>query len=52
MPIDLILGGYQLAGKAMEERIAETVSDLSGRIQPRVVGPRTLHGVVGQDGME
>ena len=39
MPIDLILGGYHLAGKAMEDRIAETVSDLSGRIQPRVVAP-------------
>lgn len=39
MPIDLILGGYHLAGKAMEERIPETVRDLERRIQPRLVAP-------------
>jgi 7,8-dihydropterin-6-yl-methyl-4-(beta-D-ribofuranosyl)aminobenzene 5'-phosphate synthase len=39
LPIDLILGGYHLAGKAMEERIPETVRDLARRIQPRVVAP-------------
>jgi 7,8-dihydropterin-6-yl-methyl-4-(beta-D-ribofuranosyl)aminobenzene 5'-phosphate synthase len=38
-PIDLVLGGYHLAGKAMEERIAATVSDLDERIRPRVVAP-------------
>ena len=39
MPIDVILGGYHLAGKAMEERISETVRDLAMRIQPRLVAP-------------
>ncbi|MDH3603439.1 MAG: MBL fold metallo-hydrolase [Candidatus Tectomicrobia bacterium] len=38
-PIDMILGGYHLAGKAMEERIPETVRDLAGLIEPRVVAP-------------
>ena len=38
-PIDLVLGGYHLAGKAMEARIEPTVRDLEGRIAPRLVGP-------------
>lgn len=37
--IDLVLGGYHLAGKVMEERIPETVRDLAGRIAPRLVAP-------------
>lgn len=37
--IDLVLGGYHLAGKAMEARIPETVQDLNQRIQPRIVAP-------------
>jgi 7,8-dihydropterin-6-yl-methyl-4-(beta-D-ribofuranosyl)aminobenzene 5'-phosphate synthase len=37
--IDLVLGGYHLAGKAMEARIPETVRDLEQRIQPRIVAP-------------
>jgi 7,8-dihydropterin-6-yl-methyl-4-(beta-D-ribofuranosyl)aminobenzene 5'-phosphate synthase len=37
--IDLVLGGYHLAGKAMEERISATVRDLGERIRPRVVAP-------------
>jgi 7,8-dihydropterin-6-yl-methyl-4-(beta-D-ribofuranosyl)aminobenzene 5'-phosphate synthase len=37
--IDVILGGYHLAGKAMEGRIPETIRDLERRIQPRVVAP-------------
>jgi 7,8-dihydropterin-6-yl-methyl-4-(beta-D-ribofuranosyl)aminobenzene 5'-phosphate synthase len=37
--IDVIVGGYHLAGKAMEARIPETVRDLAGRIQPRLVAP-------------
>lgn len=39
MPIDLVLGGYHLAGKAMEARIAPTVRDLKDRIEPRLVAP-------------
>lgn len=39
MPIDVVLGGYHLAGKAMEERIPATVRDLARRIQPRLVAP-------------
>lgn len=39
MPIDVILGGYHLAGKAMEARIPETVRDLDQVIQPRFVAP-------------
>ena len=37
--IDVIVGGYHLAGKAMEGRIPETVRDLAGRLQPRLVAP-------------
>jgi 7,8-dihydropterin-6-yl-methyl-4-(beta-D-ribofuranosyl)aminobenzene 5'-phosphate synthase len=36
---DLILGGYHLAGKAMEPRIEPTVRDLKERIAPNVVAP-------------
>ena len=39
MQIDTVLGGYHLAGKAMEERIPETVHDLETRIRPRLVAP-------------
>jgi 7,8-dihydropterin-6-yl-methyl-4-(beta-D-ribofuranosyl)aminobenzene 5'-phosphate synthase len=38
-PIDLVLGGYHLSGKAMEERIDQTVKDLKHQIRPRVVAP-------------
>lgn len=38
-PIDTVLGGYHLSGKAMEERIPATVRDLRERVQPRVVSP-------------
>jgi 7,8-dihydropterin-6-yl-methyl-4-(beta-D-ribofuranosyl)aminobenzene 5'-phosphate synthase len=38
-PIDVIVGGYHLAGKAMEGRIPETIRDLAGRIRPRLVAP-------------
>ncbi len=38
-PIDAVLGGYHLAGKAMEARIEPTVRDLQGRIEPRLVAP-------------
>lgn len=39
MPVDVVLGGYHLAGRAMEERIEPTVRDLVERIDPRVVAP-------------
>jgi 7,8-dihydropterin-6-yl-methyl-4-(beta-D-ribofuranosyl)aminobenzene 5'-phosphate synthase len=38
-PIDVVLGGYHLSGKAMEARIDATVRDLKERIRPRVVAP-------------
>ena len=37
--IDIVLGGYHLAGKAMEARIPETIQDMQTRIQPRLVAP-------------
>jgi 7,8-dihydropterin-6-yl-methyl-4-(beta-D-ribofuranosyl)aminobenzene 5'-phosphate synthase len=39
MPVDMALGGYHLAGKAMEPRIEPTVRDLLTRVDPRVVAP-------------
>ena len=38
-PIDVVIGGYHLAGKAMEARIKPTVDDLQTRIDPRLVAP-------------
>jgi len=38
-PIDVILGGYHLAGQAMEPRIEPTVHDLANQVRPRVVAP-------------
>ena len=38
-PIDLLLGGYHLAGSAMEERIPSTVEDLARLVSPRIVSP-------------
>jgi 7,8-dihydropterin-6-yl-methyl-4-(beta-D-ribofuranosyl)aminobenzene 5'-phosphate synthase len=38
-PIDVVLGGYHLSGKAMESRIEATVIDLVERVRPRVVAP-------------
>lgn len=38
-PIDVVLGGYHLSGKAMETRIDATVRDLKERVRPRVVAP-------------
>jgi 7,8-dihydropterin-6-yl-methyl-4-(beta-D-ribofuranosyl)aminobenzene 5'-phosphate synthase len=37
--VDVVLGGYHLAGKAMEARIDATVGDLKARIDPRLVAP-------------
>jgi 7,8-dihydropterin-6-yl-methyl-4-(beta-D-ribofuranosyl)aminobenzene 5'-phosphate synthase len=39
MAVDVVLGGYHLAGKAMEKRIDATVRDLAGRVSPRIVAP-------------
>lgn len=39
MTIDVVLGGYHLAGKPMEPRIEPTVRDLESRIAPRIVAP-------------
>ena len=38
-PIDAVLGGYHLAGKAMEARIEPTVRDLAARVAPLLVAP-------------
>lgn len=38
-PIDVVLGGYHLAGAEMEPRIEPTVRDLHDRIRPRLVAP-------------
>jgi 7,8-dihydropterin-6-yl-methyl-4-(beta-D-ribofuranosyl)aminobenzene 5'-phosphate synthase len=38
-PIDVVLGGYHLAGGAMEDRIEATVRDLAERIDPAVIAP-------------
>jgi 7,8-dihydropterin-6-yl-methyl-4-(beta-D-ribofuranosyl)aminobenzene 5'-phosphate synthase len=38
-PVDLVLGGYHLAGGPMEPRISPTVEDLDTVIQPRIVAP-------------
>lgn len=37
--IDALVGGYHLAGKPMEPRIAATVRDLADRVQPRLIAP-------------
>jgi 7,8-dihydropterin-6-yl-methyl-4-(beta-D-ribofuranosyl)aminobenzene 5'-phosphate synthase len=42
MPVDVVLGGYHLAGKAMEARIEPTVRDLVTRIEPRVIARATV----------
>ena len=38
-PVDVVLGGYHLAGKVMEQRINATIDDLNTKIRPRVVAP-------------
>jgi 7,8-dihydropterin-6-yl-methyl-4-(beta-D-ribofuranosyl)aminobenzene 5'-phosphate synthase len=38
-PIDVVLGGYHLAGKAMEARIEPTIHDLEERIAPHLIAP-------------
>jgi 7,8-dihydropterin-6-yl-methyl-4-(beta-D-ribofuranosyl)aminobenzene 5'-phosphate synthase len=38
-PVDVVLGGYHLAGAAMEQRIDDTVQDLAQLVRPRIVAP-------------
>jgi 7,8-dihydropterin-6-yl-methyl-4-(beta-D-ribofuranosyl)aminobenzene 5'-phosphate synthase len=38
-PIDLLLGGYHLAGTTVEDRIDPTVRDLGALVEPRIVAP-------------
>jgi 7,8-dihydropterin-6-yl-methyl-4-(beta-D-ribofuranosyl)aminobenzene 5'-phosphate synthase len=38
-PIDLLLGGYHLAGATVEHRIEQTVRDLANLVAPRIVAP-------------
>ena len=38
-PIDVVLGGFHLAGAAVESRIGATVRDLDERIAPRTLAP-------------
>ncbi len=38
-PVDLLLGGYHLAGTTVEERIEPTVRDLAELVAPRIVAP-------------
>jgi 7,8-dihydropterin-6-yl-methyl-4-(beta-D-ribofuranosyl)aminobenzene 5'-phosphate synthase len=38
-PIDVLLGGYHLAGTTVEDRIDPTVRDLTELVEPRIVAP-------------
>ena len=38
-PLDLVLGGYHLSGRGMEERTEATVKDLAERVDARLVAP-------------
>ena len=37
--IDLVLGGFHLAGATMEQRIAATAADLFDIVRPRILAP-------------
>jgi 7,8-dihydropterin-6-yl-methyl-4-(beta-D-ribofuranosyl)aminobenzene 5'-phosphate synthase len=39
LPVDLLLGGYHLAGASVEDRISSTVRDLADLVAPRIVSP-------------
>jgi 7,8-dihydropterin-6-yl-methyl-4-(beta-D-ribofuranosyl)aminobenzene 5'-phosphate synthase len=39
LPVDVVLGGYHLAGLAMEQRIDDSVRDLVDTVSPRLVAP-------------
>jgi 7,8-dihydropterin-6-yl-methyl-4-(beta-D-ribofuranosyl)aminobenzene 5'-phosphate synthase len=38
-PVDLLLGGYHLAGATVEDRIEPTVRDLTNLVAPQIVAP-------------
>ena len=38
-PIGLLLGGFHLAGAAVEDRIDPTVRDLAELVEPRIIAP-------------
>jgi 7,8-dihydropterin-6-yl-methyl-4-(beta-D-ribofuranosyl)aminobenzene 5'-phosphate synthase len=38
-PVDLLLGGFHLAGASVEDRIAPTVDGLARLVVPRIVAP-------------
>jgi 7,8-dihydropterin-6-yl-methyl-4-(beta-D-ribofuranosyl)aminobenzene 5'-phosphate synthase len=38
-PVDLVLGGFHLAGSAVEHRISSTVRDPAELIRPHIVAP-------------
>ena len=38
-PVDLLLGGFHLAGTTVEDRIEPTVHDLTNLVAPRIVAP-------------
>ena len=42
-PVDLLLGGYHLAGTTVEDRIEPTVRDLTDLVAPSDRRPRALH---------
>lgn len=37
--VDLLLGGYHLAGRSVEDRVGATVADLTELVAPRIVSP-------------
>jgi 7,8-dihydropterin-6-yl-methyl-4-(beta-D-ribofuranosyl)aminobenzene 5'-phosphate synthase len=43
-PIDVVFGGFHLAGAAMEQRIPATIQDLADHIHPRLVAPAHCTG--------
>jgi len=43
-PVDLLLGGYHLAGASMEKRIPATIDDLDRLLAPRIVAPAHCTG--------
>jgi len=44
VPVDLVLGGFHLAGAAVEDRIAATVADLHDRVHAAAVAPAHCTG--------
>jgi len=44
VPVDLVLGGFHLAGAAVEDRIAATVADLHDRVRAAAVAPAHCTG--------